>query len=90
MVYKKSYKFHTVLKIPEGYKLLVKPDNLKVDNNLVKVTYETEFQDNDRVNINGLYEFKNDVYRIDDYVNLKGLFNIIVDKFNEKLVLVKI
>jgi hypothetical protein len=42
------------------------------------------------IKVTGIYEFKNDIYRSNDYVNLKGFFNMIVDKFNEKLVLVKI
>jgi hypothetical protein len=73
-----------------GYKLLVKPDNLNVENKLVNIKFASEIQDNRIIKVTGVYEFKNDVYMNYDYVDLKGYFNKIIDKFNEKLVLVKI
>jgi hypothetical protein len=88
MVYKNADKFQSTIKIPSGYKILTKPDNMTIDNKLVKITYSTEVL-NDDIKITGYYEFKNDVYVSADYVELKGYFNRIVDKFNEKLVLVK-
>ncbi len=42
------------------------------------------------LNLTGYYEFKNDVYFSQDYLDLKGYFNRIVDKFNAKLVIVKV
>jgi len=90
MTYKKVRRFQSTIKIPDGYKLLVKPDNLNIENNLVNIKFASEIQDNGIIKIAGVYEFKTDVYTSSDYVDLKGYFNKIIDKFNEKLVLVKI
>jgi hypothetical protein len=37
----------------------------------------------------GLYDFRKDIYDSADYADLKAYFNMIVNKFNEKVVLVK-
>lgn len=89
MVYRSAKKYQSTIRIPSGYKVLVKPENINIDNKLVKIFFTTDVQ-NDEIKINGYYEFKNDIYFSSDYVDIKGYFNRIVDKFNEKLVLVKI
>ena len=68
---------------------MIKPEDLKVNNNMVQITYATDIKKKDAVLINGSYEFKKDVYGILDYSELKSYFNRIVDKFNEKLIFVK-
>ena len=82
--------FQSTIAIPNGYKLLTKPEDLRINNNLVKIIYVTNISDNNTIKVTGVYEFKNDVYGIPDYVELKNYFNKIVDKFNEKLVLIKV
>jgi hypothetical protein len=88
-VYRKSYKFQSIIAIPTGYKLMTLPEDLKINNSLVQVVYATDVQKKDTVIVIGSYVFKKDVYPISDYSNLKSCFNGIVDKFNEKLVFVK-
>jgi len=65
------------------------PEDLKINNSLVRVVYATDIQKKDTIIVIGSYLFKKDVYPISDYSNLKSYFNGIVDKFNEKLVFVK-
>jgi len=89
LIYRKSYSFQSEIAIPSGYKLMIKPEDLKVNNNMVQITYATDIKKKDAVLINGSYEFKKDVYGILDYSELKSYFNRIVDKFNEKLIFVK-
>ena len=90
MVYRKANIFQSTILIPKGYKLLTKPENLNIRNDLVKIVYAIDVLNNDKINVIGVYEFKKDVYGISDYFDLKNYFNKIVDKFNEKLVFVKI
>ena len=45
---------------------------------------------NNTIKVIGVYEFKKDEYGASEYLDLKGYFNKIVEKFNEKLVLVKV
>lgn len=89
-IYKKSNKFQVTILIPNGYKLLTKPENIRINNNLVNIIYMTDIQNNDTIKIIGVYEFKKDEYGTSEYIDLKGYFNTIVDKFNEKIVLVKV
>jgi len=89
MVYKSGDIFQSTIVIPKGYKFLQKPENLKIDNALIKINYTTEIVNNDTIKVTGGYEFKKEVYKVDDYIFLKNFFNIIVDKFNEKLVFEK-
>jgi len=89
IIYKKSSKFQTTLSIPEGYKLAKKPSDLKVENSLIKILYTTDTLTNGLVNVVGNYEFKKDVYDVVNYKEMKYYFNVIVDKFNEGIVLIK-
>jgi hypothetical protein len=89
LIYRKSYSFQSEIAIPSGYKLMTKPEDLKVNNSMVQIIFATNTQKKDAVLIIGSYEFKKDVYGILDYAELKGYFNRIVDKFNEKLIFVK-
>jgi hypothetical protein len=89
MVYHKTTKYTSTIKIPNGYKLLERPENLFFEDDLVGISFITDV-DKDTIRIVASSEFKNDVYESVDYSKLKDDFNKIVDKFNEKLVLVKI
>lgn len=89
IIYKKSNKFRTSIAIPNGFKLLSKPLDMNVNNNLFKIVFATEIQADRTINVIGNYEFKKDVYEISDYAELKKYFKMIVDKFNEKIVISK-
>jgi hypothetical protein len=89
MTYRKSNNFKSTIKIPGGYKILTKPEDLNIDNNKIKVTFTTEIKNMDTLNVTGSYEFRKDIYGISEYIDLKFYFNKIVDKFNEKIVFVK-
>jgi hypothetical protein len=89
-IYKKAYKYQSTISIPKGYKLLTKPEDLTINNNLVLISFSTiNHQDNDMISVTGTYEFKKDEYGKNEYPELKNLFDRIVNKFNEKLILVK-
>jgi len=90
VIYKKAYKYQSTISIPKGYKLLTKPEDLTINNNLVLISFSTiNHQDNDMISVTGTYEFKKDEYGKNEYPELKNLFDRIVNKFNEKLILVK-
>lgn len=89
IIYKKSNKFQTSIAIPNGYELVSKPLDMNINNNLVKAVFMTDIQSDGHINIVGNYEFKKDVYDISDYAELKKYFKMIVDKFNEKIVISK-
>ena len=88
-IYKKSYAFETTIKIPKGYKLSTKPEGMKIEDDMVRIIYAATVLNNETIRVIGQYEFKKDEYQVLEYMYLKDYFNKIVDKFNEKLVLVK-
>jgi len=90
MVYKKSRTFSTVIHIPEGYRLFSALEKINTDNEEVRIQYQVEKPDSKTIKISGVYEFKKDVYGAFSFFDLKGYFNTIIDKFNEKVVLIKI
>ena len=68
LIYKKSYSFQASIKIPAGYQLITKPTDLRINDNLIKINYITDTQINGTINVQGNYEFKNDVYPFSDYI----------------------
>jgi hypothetical protein len=89
IIYKTTNNFQAIITIPKGYKLLTMPGNLTINNGVFKIIYVLEMQGDTTVKVNGIYEFKKDIYMSSDYFDLKDAFNKIVDKFNERLIFVK-
>ena len=86
MINKKSKTFYTEIQIPKGYNLHELPKNISIDNSLVKIIYSAE-KKGEKVKIFGEYSFKKAIYVSTDYKELKNYFNIIVERFNEKIIL---
>jgi len=84
--YKFSKSFAVNIKIPEGYKALSVPENITINNKLARIVYVVN-NSGDALNITGVYQFKKDVYPSEEYQSVKELYNIIVTKFNEKIIL---
>ncbi|MFZ4465274.1 MAG: transglutaminase domain-containing protein, partial [Bacteroidales bacterium] len=90
MTYKKERGFISSISIPENYSLLSVPENLKIENELIKIVYVVETDPaNHLIKVTGQYEIKSDVYPASDYNKIKDYYSRIVSKFNEKIVLVK-
>jgi hypothetical protein len=85
--YKRTRSFETIIHIPEGYNVLTKPDNLIVNNPTARIIYTVDDQTPGLLKVTALYEFKKDVYPAEFYKDLKGYFNMIVNKLNEKIIL---
>jgi hypothetical protein len=81
--------FTSTIVVPNGYKLLSRPDNISISNKMVKIFFATEVKNSDTIEVTSIYDFRKDVYDVSEYSDLKGYFNRIVDKFNEKLVFIK-
>lgn len=85
--YKWSKSYSVNIKIPKGYRLLSKPENLVMNNKIVRIVYAVTNNDPEVLVVTGLYQFKKDVYGAEDYQQIKDYYNAIVSKFNEKIVL---
>jgi hypothetical protein len=89
LIYRESHNFRTTIAKPVGYTLFSKPEDVVINNENVKISYAVDMQNKDEIIITGVYELKKDVYASSEYLEIKGYFNRIVNKFNEKLVFVK-
>ncbi|WP_320051883.1 DUF3857 domain-containing protein [uncultured Acetobacteroides sp.] len=90
MAYRSTKRFFSTIVIPEGYKLMAKPEDLTIDNPIANLSYRVEQQEDGSVRISGAYTFKKDIYPVEEYSDLKAFFKILVDKFSEKIILQKI
>ena len=90
MINKKRRIYVSTIHIPAGYKLLSSPENLTLENDDIKINYSFINVNESLVKVTGLYEFKRDVYDASVYLDLKRYFNLIIDKFSEKVILVKV
>jgi transglutaminase-like putative cysteine protease len=88
MMYRNRNNFVATIDIPEGYSYLPGDHNISVDNALVNIQYHVE-NSAGTLKITGMYEFKKPVYKNTEYYDLRSYMGKIVEKFNEKLVLVK-
>lgn len=89
MNYRKERIYIATVQIPKGYKLFSKPENMKLSNSLGEILFTSEIIDNQKLKISGSYRFNSDIFGAEKYVELKGFFNKIVDKFNEKVICIK-
>ncbi|TCN63876.1 DUF3857 domain-containing protein [Acetobacteroides hydrogenigenes] len=90
MVYSNTNQFSSTIIIPKGYKLLSKPEDVTVDNPMVNIAYKVEQQGDASLRVSGRYTFKKDSYPIYEYSDIKFYYKMIVDKFNQKIILQKI
>ncbi|HLO58061.1 MAG TPA: transglutaminase domain-containing protein [Bacteroidales bacterium] len=89
MVYAETNLLHSVIDIPQGYKLAEVPKEINEDTPVTAITYKVETS-GDKIIVNGSYTFKKAIYQPAEYYNLKGAFTQIVQTFNNKIILVKI
>lgn len=78
--------FYIRIKIPENYKVGKLPDNYDVDNDLIKISLVYNLK-GDEVLINGSYLFKKSIYGSNNYTKIKNYINIIIEKFNEQIII---
>ena len=80
--------FTSTITIPEGYKVDFLPEDYKILNDMFELNYNVK-SDEKTINISFNYTFKKSVYPPKEYINLKFYFKDIINKGNEKLVLVQ-
>jgi hypothetical protein len=87
-IYPSEEKFSSTIIVPEGYSLSEAPENFQLDNNLIGI-YLTISQADNSISLNGSYVFKKATYQAEEYSDLKSYIDLIVRKFNEKVVFKK-
>lgn len=86
--YSKTRSYSTIIEIPKGYQLLNTPENLVINSPICNLTYIINNDEVDKVSVTAQYQFKKAKYDASAYKDLKELYDMVVNKFNEKIVLV--
>jgi len=89
MIYPTLRTYASEIEIPAGYKVEFIPENETIKNDQFELNYSSSVVEN-KINISLTYSFKLPVYPAEDYAKIKYYFNEIVNKGNQKVVLVKI
>lgn len=88
LIYLMEDKFHSEIKIPEGYTIEHLPDSVNHDGRVMYIKYNTNVKDN-IIEVDASYGFKSNVYEAKDYARLKSTFAILVKYLSDMIVLVK-
>ena len=83
---KRTYK--TEINIPKGYKVEFLPEKSSLNDNLFELDYFAEQQENSIASTLS-YTFKQSVYPPEEYQRVKAMFDRIIKKSSEKIVLVR-
>ena len=83
---KRTYK--TEIIIPEGYKVEFLPEKSTLNDNLFELDYSSQ-QFGNTISCSFSYTFKQSVYAPEEYQRVKALFDRIIKKSSEKIVLVR-
>lgn len=88
MTYPVSRNYRSEIVIPDGYKVEFLPGNSSQSDELFELEYSASQIEN-KISVLLVYSFKKSVYAPVEYTRVKSLFDRIVKKNSEKIVLVK-
>ena len=86
--YLQSEEFNARIIIPENTKVIYLPEDIDIDDEIVNLKLHFLIEEG-IINASASYKFKAVVYEPKDYNKVKDYFELIVEKFNEKIVLEK-
>ena len=87
-IYKRTSNYGSQIIIPNGYQVVDLPENLLIDNKLVKILYDV-VKEEQVIKITGIISYKKSIYEPADYKKIKQHIDTIVEKFNEQILLEK-
>ncbi|MGB3468340.1 MAG: DUF3857 and transglutaminase domain-containing protein [Cyclobacteriaceae bacterium] len=83
--YLENHTFKSQITIPEGYNLTNIPEDLRIDDDIARISLQYKVTDRQLI-VDGSYLFKKIIYQPDMYSKLKEYFNLITENFNRELV----
>lgn len=88
MIYVRKNNYKSTIEIPQGYKIEYMPQIQTIDNPVIRMDYLIQNEDN-KIIINATYSLKKNIYRANEYDDLKMSFAEIIKKMSELIILVK-
>lgn len=88
LLYIRGEIYHSIIEVPQGYKIEHLPESYAIDNDLIKIDYTAQV-DSNKIQIMGSYSLKKIIYPATDYNNLKTSFADMIKKYSDMIVFVK-
>ncbi|WP_420387187.1 transglutaminase domain-containing protein [Roseivirga sp.] len=88
LIYPISNSYEASILIPEGYELIQNVESYDLSTPLISIDVKSEIEGN-MLKITGEYTFKKAIYEPNEYSALKNQINLIIEKFNQEVVLEK-
>ncbi len=88
LLHRRAAKYQSTIHIPEGYEVESLPKNVSHDGKIMKIDYKV-IENNGVIEVTGSYEFVNSMYDAKYYGQLKAIYNLMIQKFNDMIVLKK-
>ncbi len=89
LIHRHAAKYRSIIHIPDGYEVESLPAPVK-NNREIVVNYQATQTDSKTIEVTAEYEFRDSIYEAQKYAVLKAIYNGMVNKFNEMIVLKKI
>lgn len=86
LVFSQKRVFNSTILLPENSSVVSVPENVQLNNELVQIIYQIQTL-NQSINVSASYTFKHAEYAAEDYGQLKEFYDLIIEKFNQKIVL---
>lgn len=86
MIYPSKRSYHSIINIPDGYKVDFLPSGFNIKNESFELNYSV-VHDEKVIGVSFDYYFRKPVYLQYDYAEIKSYFNEIIKKGHEKIVL---
>jgi transglutaminase-like putative cysteine protease len=87
LTYSKTRKFNSKITVPNGYKAISIPENFTLNDPLMNISVQTLSQPDNTIIVSTSYSFNKVIYAADEYKKLKNLFNLLLSKLNNPIIL---
>jgi hypothetical protein len=88
LIYRKAYKYKSVIQIPDNYKVTALPIPIDTKNQYYSLFYSA-VQNENTIVIEAAFEFSKNIYQAKDYGYMRSCVNTAINKFAELVVLEK-
>jgi len=88
LIYPISNSYDVSIEIPEGYEVIQNVEDYDLNTILISLDVSSKLEGS-TLKVKGQYTFKKAIYEPAEYTALKNQINIIIDKFNQEIVLQK-
>ncbi|MDR3327751.1 MAG: DUF3858 domain-containing protein [Prevotellaceae bacterium] len=86
LIYRRGYKYRSVIEIPQGYSVGKLPEPVKTANDFYSLSYSINQTDN-RIEIESVFELGKSIYQASEYGYMKSILTTAIKKHSETITL---